>query len=111
MGTDNPYGYAEVRGNVTGEVRGPEARAHIDALSQRYSGTETMLLLAGTGVLVIVIGTGTAWLVTAFRFPGRDVVTWALLLPLAIPVYIVAYSYMDMLHPAGPGANGLARFV
>ena len=39
-GADNPYGYAEVRGNVTGEVRGPEARAHIDALSQKYSGTD-----------------------------------------------------------------------
>lgn len=39
-GADTPYGYAEVRGNVTGEVRGPEARAHIDALSQKYSGTD-----------------------------------------------------------------------
>ena len=38
--TDNPYGYAEVRGNVTGEVRGPEARAHIDALSQKYTSTD-----------------------------------------------------------------------
>src|SRR4026209_2365988 len=38
-GSDNPYGYAEVRGNITGEVRGPQARAHIDALSQQYSGT------------------------------------------------------------------------
>ena len=63
---------------------------------------ETTLLLVGTGVLVIVIGTGTAWLVTAFRFPGRRMLSWALLLPLAIPVYIVAYSYLDLLHPAGP---------
>jgi PPOX class probable F420-dependent enzyme len=38
--TDDPYAYAEVRGNVTGEVRGPEARAHIDALSQKYTGTD-----------------------------------------------------------------------
>lgn len=35
---ENPYRYAEVRGRVTGEVRGDEARAHIDALSQRYLG-------------------------------------------------------------------------
>jgi iron(III) transport system permease protein len=63
---------------------------------------ETALLLAGTGVIVIVLGTGTAWLVTAFRFPGRDVLAWALLLPLATPVYIVAYAYLDLLHPAGP---------
>jgi PPOX class probable F420-dependent enzyme len=38
--SDNPYSYGEVRGNVTGEVRGPEARAHIDALSQKYSGKD-----------------------------------------------------------------------
>jgi PPOX class probable F420-dependent enzyme len=36
----DPYVYAEVRGSVTGEVRGPEARAHIDALSQKYSGKD-----------------------------------------------------------------------
>ena len=36
---DDPYTYAEVRGVVTETVRGPEARAHIDALSQKYSGT------------------------------------------------------------------------
>jgi hypothetical protein len=38
VSSDNPYAYAEVRGRVVGEVRGPEARAHIDALSQRYTG-------------------------------------------------------------------------
>src|SRR5688572_8007435 len=36
--TDNPYSYAEVRGLVADEVRGPEARAHIDAMSQKYKG-------------------------------------------------------------------------
>jgi len=36
--SDDPYAYAEVRGKVTGEVRGPEARQHIEALSQRYTG-------------------------------------------------------------------------
>lgn len=38
--SDNPYSYAEVRGKVTGEVRGPEARAHIDALSQKYTSAD-----------------------------------------------------------------------
>lgn len=37
---ENPYRYAEVRGRVLSEVRGPEARAHIDALAQRYNGTD-----------------------------------------------------------------------
>jgi PPOX class probable F420-dependent enzyme len=38
--SDNPYGYAEVRGNVASEIRGPEARAHIDALSHKYTGKD-----------------------------------------------------------------------
>lgn len=40
MKSGNPYSYAEVRGRVIGEVRGDEARAHIDQLSQRYTGTD-----------------------------------------------------------------------
>ena len=62
----------------------------------------TVLLLAGVGVLVILIGTGAAWLVTAYDFPGRRIVSWALLLPLAFPTYIIAYAYLDLLHPIGP---------
>ena len=38
MSAENPYAFAEVRGTVTGEVRGPEAREGIDALSQKYTG-------------------------------------------------------------------------
>src|SRR5690606_32986085 len=51
----------------------------------------TLALLAGVGALVVAIGTGAAWLVTAFDFPGRRTVSWALLLPLAVPTYIVAF--------------------
>lgn len=61
----------------------------------------TLVLLIGTGILVTVIGTGTAWLVTAYDFPGRGVLEWALLLPLAVPTYIMAYAYMDVLSPLG----------
>ena len=62
----------------------------------------TLLLLGGVGVLVVAIGTGAAWLVTAWDFPGRRVLAWALLLPLAVPTYIVAFAYLDLLHPLGP---------
>ena len=68
----------------------------------------TLLLLAGVGVLVVALGTGAAWLVTAYEFPGRRTVAWALLLPLAVPTYIVAYAYLDLLHPLGP-VQGLIR--
>ena len=43
----------------------------------------TLILLAGVGALVALLGTGSAWLVTAYEFPARR--TWALLLPLAVP--------------------------
>ncbi len=75
----------------------PHLRAYVlpQALGQ------TLLLLAGVGTLVIVLGTGSAWLVTAYDFPGRRLLSWALLLPLAVPTYIVAYAYLDLLHPIG----------
>ena len=63
---------------------------------------QTALLLAGVAALTIVMGTGTAWTVTTFTFPGRDALTWLLPLPLAIPTYIVAYVYVDILDALGP---------
>ncbi len=63
---------------------------------------QTVLLLAGVAVVTIVLGVGTAWAVTTFQFPGRDLLTWLLVLPLAIPTYIVAYVYVDILDASGP---------
>src|SRR5690554_1400612 len=62
----------------------------------------TTLLLAGVAVLVTALGVGAAWLITAYNFPGRSILSWALLLPLAVPTYIVAFAYLDILHPIGP---------
>ena len=66
-----------------------------------YVGT-TLVLMAGVGVGTIVIGVGTAWLVTMTRFPGRRLFEWALLLPFAVPAYVIAYVYTDLLEYAGP---------
>ncbi len=63
---------------------------------------QTLGLLAGVGLLATALGVGAAWLVTAYDFPGRRILSWALLLPLAVPTYIVAYAYLDILHPIGP---------
>ncbi|MDY0309613.1 MAG: iron ABC transporter permease [Castellaniella sp.] len=63
---------------------------------------QTLGLLAGVGLLAAALGVGAAWLVTAYDFPGRKALSWALLLPLAVPTYIVAYAYLDILHPIGP---------
>ena len=50
----------------------------------------------------LVAGVGTAWIVTAYEFPGRGVLVWLLPLPLAFPTYIVAYVYADLLGSFGP---------
>ncbi len=71
----------------------------------------TVVLLAGVGAMTIVIGVGTAWLVTMFRFPGKRVFDWALLLPLAVPSYIIAYAYLDVMHPIGPVQTTLREIL
>ena len=62
----------------------------------------TAVLMAGVGLGVPVIGAGTAWLVTMCRFPGRRIFEWALVLPLAVPAYVMAYTYTDFLQFTGP---------
>jgi iron(III) transport system permease protein len=62
----------------------------------------TLALLAGVAVIAAVAGVGTAWIVTAYEFPGRSVFVWLLPLPLAFPTYIVAYVYVDILDGFGP---------
>ena len=65
-----------------------------------YAGN-TLWLMLGVGLGTIVIGTSTAWLVTMYRFPGRRILSWALLLPLAVPSYILAFVITDQLEYAG----------
>ena len=62
----------------------------------------TLLLMLGVGIGTLVIGVSTAWLVTMCRFPGRRLFEWALLLPFAVPAYVIAYVYTDLLEYAGP---------
>jgi iron(III) transport system permease protein len=64
--------------------------------------SNTVLLAFGVMFGTGVIGVGTAWLVTMCRFPGRTVLEWMLILPLAAPAYVLAYTYTDFLEHAGP---------
>jgi iron(III) transport system permease protein len=59
-----------------------------------------LMLLVGIGVCLI--GVGTAWLVTMCRFWGSTWLQWGLLLPLAAPAYLLAYTYTEMLDYFGP---------
>ena len=67
----------------------------------RYMAT-TLALMLGVAALTALMGTGAAWLVTQYRFPGRNWLSHALLFPLAIPAYVGAYALVDFLDYAGP---------
>ncbi|MCX5478795.1 iron ABC transporter permease [Kaistia geumhonensis] len=62
----------------------------------------TATLLIGVALVAALVGIGTAFLVARCRFPGRSVFEWALLLPLAMPTYVMAYAWLDVIHPLGP---------
>jgi iron(III) transport system permease protein len=68
---------------------------------------DTGLLLAGVAALTLLFGTGTAWLVTMYRFPGRGLLDRLLVLPLAMPTYIIAYAYVELLDFSGPVQRAL----
>ena len=72
----------------------------------RYVGN-TALLLAAVACGVISMGVVAAWLVTAYRFSGRGWLEWALLLPIAMPAYVMAYAYTDWLQFSGPVQSAL----
>lgn len=62
----------------------------------------TIKLMIGVGVLTLAIGLATAWAVTMCEFPGRKFFEWALMLPFAVPAYVIAYVYTSLLDYAGP---------
>ena len=64
--------------------------------------TNSALLLVGVGIGTFVVGVGTAWLVTMYQFPGRAIFEWALILPFAVPAYVLAYTYTGIFEFAGP---------
>jgi iron(III) transport system permease protein len=70
----------------------------------------SLWLMLGVGIGTTVIGVGTAWLVTMCRFWGSRWFEWALLLPLAAPAYLLAYTYTDMLEFYGPVQTWLRAF-
>ena len=64
--------------------------------------TNSFLLVLGVSLGSLLIGITTAWLCSVCEFPGRNLLSLALLLPLAFPPYIIAYTYTGMLDYAGP---------
>lgn len=72
---------------------------------------ETGLLMVGVSIVTLVMGTLSAWIVTMYRFPGHALVDRLLVLPLAMPTYIIAYAYVDFLDFSGPLQSGLRAWT
>ena len=61
----------------------------------------SLILLLGSGIICFVIGTSSAWVVSRYKFKGRKIIEWLLFMPLAIPSYIAAYSYVGLFGYGG----------
>lgn len=70
----------------------------------------SLILVIGVAFLVFIIGTVTAWTVTNYNFIGKNIFEWALILPLSIPPYILAYTFTGLFDPYGD-ANNLIRYL
>ncbi|MEM9669290.1 MAG: iron ABC transporter permease [Pseudomonadota bacterium] len=76
--------------------------------------TGSLVVLSGVALLILITAVPAAWIVTVYDFPGRQAFSWLLILPLAAPGYVLAYSYADLLGVVGPiqtairDATGLA---
>lgn len=69
--------------------------------------SNTLILMGSVGLLTAMVGTGAAWLVVMYRFPGVRWLQWALLMPLAVPAYVGAYALVDFLEYPGPVQTAL----
>lgn len=67
----------------------------------------TLGLMLGVAAGTLVLGGGLAWLVTAYRFPLRGLLSWALVLPLAMPAYVLGFIFLSTFDVAGPVQTGL----
>jgi iron(III) transport system permease protein len=72
---------------------------------------ETLGLLGGVSVGAGLLGISTAWCVTAYRFPGRLWLIWLLPLPLAVPTYLSAYIYVELLDSGGALQTSLRQVM
>jgi iron(III) transport system permease protein len=71
----------------------------------------TLALVGGVGLGTLVLGTALGWLVTSHQFPGRRLFEWALMLPLALPAYVIGFALLGLLDFAGPLQTALRRHL
>jgi iron(III) transport system permease protein len=92
-------------------VPGEGTWAHLAATVLPDYIRNSLLLMLGVALGVTVGGVTTAWLTVMCRFPGRAFFTWALLLPMAVPAYVMAYAYTDLLQFTGPVQTWLREMM
>jgi iron(III) transport system permease protein len=90
---------------------GGEAWRHIAATVLPAYVANTAILVALVACGVMSIGVLSAWLIASYRFPGARVLEWALVLPLAMPAYVMAYAYTDWLQFTGPVQSALRELT
>ncbi|MBP9217475.1 MAG: iron ABC transporter permease [Sterolibacterium sp.] len=88
---------ANIFSSGTAEIWG-----HLGATVLPEYAANTLWLCLGVALGVVVVGVATAWLVVMHDFPGRRLFEWALILPMAMPAYVLAYAYTDLLQFSGP---------
>ncbi len=71
----------------------------------------TLVLILGVGVGVFILGVGNAWIIASYNFPGKRIFEWALILPLAVPSYVMAYLFVDLLQFSGPIQSALRNLL
>ncbi len=116
-------GWAIAVGIIAGLVALPVAAIAVLALSAGFETwphllrtilpgalATTLMVMAGVAAITLVAGAGTAWIITMYRFPGRGLLDRLLVIPLAVPTYIAAYCYVDLLGYAGPVQGALRAF-
>jgi len=86
-------------GLTTGDA---ETWSHILGNRVWPSTITTLAVLTLTAITILAFSIPTAWLITQFDFPGRGFFEWALILPLAMPGYVMAYAWSDLLSSPGP---------
>ena len=85
--------------------------AHLASTILPEIARNTVVLVVSVAVLSGALGTGLAWLVAVHDFPGRRIFDWALVLPLAIPAYVLAFVYIGLFEFGGPVHDGLRAWA
>lgn len=94
-----------------GGAADPGAWSHLVATGLARYTLNSVALLVFVAVGVIAVGVGAAWLTAMCEFPGRAWLEVALMLPLALPGYVIAYAYTDFLQFSGPVQSGLRGLI